>query len=124
MTHYIFAGLIVLFKLALKISTSRSMNKVDIFRAALNFPLDLAFLGLSFGVIYILSMQRRVGQSASAEAAITVFLAYIVFASLVALACRRSDSLFHKDEEGKPIVWAAVNYFATFLVLAISIYIQ
>jgi hypothetical protein len=124
MTHYIFAILLVVFKLILKLSTARSMNRVDIFKAALNFPLDLAFLGLSFGVVYIFSMQTKQSPPASTEAVITAFFLYIVFASIVALVCRRSDALFNRDENGSPVVWATVNYLLTFGVLGYSIYIQ
>lgn len=99
------------------------MTKIDIYRAILNFPLDLAFLGLSFGIIYLANSDSREPASTFYEV-ISVFLAYIVFACAVAFTCRRSDVLFNRDEIGKPVVWAGINYFIAFSVLGISLYIQ
>ncbi|MEX3954422.1 hypothetical protein [Trinickia sp. EG282A] len=124
MTHYIFAILLVVFKLILKVATGRSMNRVDILKAILNFPLDLAFLGLSFGVVYILTMQTKHHPSASTETVCLAFFSYIVFASAIALICRWSDILFNRDQNGNPIAWATGNYLLAFSVLAYSIYIQ
>lgn len=121
--YFLFAALLVVFKFALKIATNRTMGKVDIMKAALAFPLDLAFLCLSFGVIFLIGLEKR-STSVPVTQVLCVFTFYIVFAIVVALICRRTDMLFNKDESANPLGLATVNYAMTFLVLALSIWIQ
>lgn len=123
MTYFVFAFLLVVLKFVLKLSTARTMTKVDVFKALLSFPLDLAFLGLSFGVAYI-GRIPNVAPTTSIHAILAIFLAYIVYACVVAAVCRRSDVLFNRDENGSPLVWTGVNYFFAIIVLVFSIYIQ
>jgi hypothetical protein len=124
MTHYLFALALVILKLGLKVGAGRSMTRVDMARAILNFPLDLAFLGLSFGIVYITSMQTKHLPTATTEKVLLVFSLYIAFGIFVALICRKSDMLFNKDESGRPLLWAGVNYTLTIFALLFSIYIQ
>ncbi|WLE63160.1 hypothetical protein GIY62_22785 [Burkholderia plantarii] len=124
MTHYLFALVLVFLKLGLKVGTGRSMTRVDMARAILNFPLDLAFLGLSFGIVYIMSMQTKHLSRATTEEVLLIFSLYIIFGISVAIICRKSDMLFNKDESGWPLLWTGVNYILTIFALLFSIYIQ
>ncbi|WP_175907997.1 hypothetical protein [Burkholderia seminalis] len=124
MTHYLFALVLVILKLGLKVGAGRSMTRIDMVRAILTFPLDLAFLGLSFGIVYIMSMQTKHQPAATTEEVLLVFSLYITFGIFVALICRKSDMLFNKDENGWPMLWAGLNYVLTIFALLFSIYIQ
>jgi hypothetical protein len=55
-SDYLFPAVVILLKFVYKLAIGRSVSGVDFFRALLNFPIDLAFLALSFAAAICLRL--------------------------------------------------------------------
>lgn len=116
-------GSVLLLKAISKLFIEQEVRAVDLFRAALSFPTDIAFLSFSFGaaVLYGLdpSGQARVGGQMLVLFAVlctTILL-------LVTALTKKSDRSFTADRNGECLMFAAVSYVGSFTVLGFVLYL-
>jgi hypothetical protein len=109
-SEYVFPASVVVLKFVYKLALGRPVSKVEFFRAILNFPVDLAFLALSFSAIILSFLQVRGRIPISARDGFAFFLIYIVLTAIVTLMARQSDNEFEIDNHGLCIVWMIPAY--------------
>ena len=90
----------------------------------LSFPIDLAFLAISFSAIILPYMQARPENPLSTRDVMFWFLTYIVIAFVVTIFTRHSDKAFAeaKKENILPaVLWAMPAYFLSILIIVLSL---
>jgi hypothetical protein len=100
-SDYLFPAVVILLKFVYKLAIGRSVSGVDFFRALLNFPIDLAFLALSFAAVILSYFQTVWIHPLSMKDSLTVFLAYVALSALVTFFVRNSENNFDIDRNGE-----------------------
>jgi hypothetical protein len=112
---------VVLLKLFLRLYAGQSANKVDFAKVALTFPMDLAFLAISFSAIFLGFMQTRITQPLPTRAVLGIFLLYVLAAGLVTVLVKKSDGAFVVDRHWVSVAWTLPAYLISLLAIFLSI---
>jgi nitric oxide reductase large subunit len=96
---YALPGSVIALKFLFRLSIGQQVTRVELFKAMLAFPVDLAFLAISFAAIILPYMQARPENPLSTKDVMFWFLTYIVAAFVVTILTRHSDKAFAAKEE-------------------------
>jgi hypothetical protein len=121
LADYILPATVVLLKLFFRLYAGHSANKVDFAKVALAFPIDLAFLAISFSAIFLGFMQSRLPDPLSTRAVLGIFLLYVLAAGCVTVLVRKSDGAFVVDRHWASIAWTLPAYFISLVTIFLSI---
>jgi hypothetical protein len=116
-----FPGSVMLIKLLFKMFIEQEVRRVDCLKAILNFPVDIAFLSLSFGSAILLAAEARSTVSSAGKTLLAFVVAALILSFLVTVMCKRSDRAFTADRNRASVGWAFLGYFLAFVVLFASI---
>jgi uncharacterized membrane protein (DUF106 family) len=112
MGEYVLPASVVILKLLFRLAVGEEISRVSIFRAVLNFPIDLVFLGISFSVIILSYLQLDTVHPWSTKDVLSCFAILIVAAVIVTACSKSSDKLFI-DEKDLP---AIALFMAAYLI--------
>ncbi|WP_284420234.1 MULTISPECIES: hypothetical protein [unclassified Bradyrhizobium] len=115
---YLFPGSVVILKFLFKLLIGRSVTAVDFFRAVLSFPIDLAFLALSFAAIVLSFLQAREKIAIEPKQSLGCFVFCIAVCAVVAILVRKSESKFDQDSNLKCVAWITLAYMLSGCLLA------
>jgi hypothetical protein len=116
-----FPGTVMLLKFVSKILIEQEVKAVDFFKALLSFPIDIAFLSLSFGSAVLLSILGRSSVAAAGKTLLAFVLACLIFSLITIMFCRKSDRAFTNERNIATIVFACLGYLLSTFVLLGSI---
>jgi hypothetical protein len=119
---YILPGTVVLLKLFFRLFVGHSASRIEIAKAALAFPIDLAFLAISFSAVFLGYMQSRAVSPLSTGATLGIFVLYILAGGTVALFVKKADGAFVMDRHLIMIAWNIPAYFISTLAIFFSIW--
>jgi hypothetical protein len=118
--YYLPAGVIAL-KFLMKITVEQEVNRIEVTKALLAFPIDLTFLSLTFGVAMIVLLQSRPRDSIPTELALLIFVGYIIAALLVTVFSRKSDKAFATDHNLAAVALVFPGYLISVFVMALTL---
>jgi hypothetical protein len=120
---YVLPGSVIALKFLFRLFIGQQVTKTEVFKAILSFPVDLAFLAVSFSAIILPGMQTRPTNPLSTKDVMYLFVVYIVIAFVVTAFSRHSDNAFVKapDKPKSAILWATPAYFLSILVIVLSL---
>jgi hypothetical protein len=121
LVDYTFPATVALLKFLFRLFINQAVTRVDVARALLAFPIDLAFLGLSFSSVFLGYMQSRISEPLSLKAALDLFLIYIVGAAFVTVFSKLSDSAFIVDRHWSCVGWTIPAYFLSIVAVFFSL---
>lgn len=98
---YAFPSTVVLLKFILKLALEDRVNKVDTAKALLGFPIDLAYLAISFLAVILSHVQANGEHHASVRLALAIFVAYVAGAALVTIFSKKSERAFIEEKNLK-----------------------
>lgn len=116
-----FPGTIMLLKFVSKILIEQEVRAVDFFKALLSFPIDIAFLSLSFGSAVLLSILGKSPVEAVGKTILSFVLACLIFSLITIMFCRKSDRAFTNERNIATVVFAFLGYLLSALVLLGSV---
>jgi hypothetical protein len=119
---YTLPGSVVALKFLFKLYIAQNVNKVDFFRAILNFPIDLAFLAISFAALVLPYMQVRQANPLSTKEVLFWFVAYVFSAFVVTLLTKKSDHAFVLDKLKSSVAHMLLAYFISIFVIVASLF--
>ena len=93
-----------------------------IYKAALSFPIDLAFLAISFSAVFLGYLQSQTTNPLSTGATLGIFVLYIVVGGVVTLLVKKSDGAFVLDRHIVCIAWLAPAYLISTFAIFVSIW--
>ena len=111
----------MILKFLFRLSIEQSSTKVDLFKAVLNFPIDLAFLAISFAAIILTQMQSRSANPLATKEVLLWFVGYVVAAFVATLFARKSDQAFEADENIAAFLFVMPAYFIMLAVIVFSL---
>jgi hypothetical protein len=121
MIDYALPGSVIALKFLFRLSVGQEVKKVDLFKAILNFPVDLAFLAVSFAAIILPYMQSRPVNPISTKEVMLWFALYIVAAFVVTIFTKSSDKAFVLEKNGVAFLFSLPAYFLSILVITLSL---
>jgi len=110
-------GVIIFLKFGLKMTTDQETNGADTLKAILVFPVDIAFLSLSYGSAVLYTAQDTGGSTAPVKAILTIAFMAIALLIPVIILAKKSERAFVLSKT-KLAGWLSV--FGYFLALAIT----
>jgi len=114
-------GVIILLKFGLKIATDQETNGADTLKAILVFPVDIAFLSLSYGSAVLYTAHGTGGLTVPIKATITIIFMAITLLIPVIILTKKSERAFVLSKTKKAGWLAAFGYFLALAITTISI---
>lgn len=102
-----FPGTVMVLKLFFKICVEQQVKYVDVAKALLAFPVDIAFLSLSFGSAVLYAREPAGFQPETVRSMFTILLIALVLIFVVTVVTKKSDRAFTSD-----------SYILTFVLFA------
>ncbi|MBY5484669.1 hypothetical protein HFO87_09310 [Rhizobium leguminosarum] len=118
---YALPGSIILLKLMLRLGTDQETNTADTLKAVLVFPVDIAFLSLSYGSAILYASQGNVAGQMPVKAVLTIaFLAVFLLLPVIIISKKSERALIL--EKTKKAGWLAfVGYALALSITTLSI---
>ena len=114
-------GSIIVLKFGLKMTTDQETNGADTLKALLAFPVDIAFLSLSYGSAVLYTAQNASNEPASVKAILTVAFVAIALLLIVLVLSKKSERALVLAQT-KLAGWLSVGgYFLALMITALSI---
>jgi hypothetical protein len=104
-----FPGSVMILKLVFKIVIEQQLKAVDVTKALLAFPIDIAFLSFSFGAAMLYA--RPVGSIAVG----TILTFAIALLAVTTVFAKKSDQSFTLSKFGMTFVHVIVAYVLSFV---------
>ena len=119
-----FPSSVMLLKLVVKQFSDQETKLLDIFKALLAFPIDIAFLSMAFGSA-IISLHYKSASVAFFKGSLVFLVVCVILAIVVTVVCKKADRAFALDKTSKQTLGlAAAGYglaaLATFGTLLIG----
>lgn len=108
-------------KFIVKLVVDQQISKVDAMKAFLAFPIDVAFLSMSFGAAVLAGLGKPGGRTISATGVLVFAVACITVAIITTMFCKRSDRAFDLDKTWPVVGWGFLSYAMSFLAAAGSL---
>jgi hypothetical protein len=121
--HYLLPAGVIVLKFIMKVAVEQEVNRIDFVRATLIFPIDIAFLSLSFGVAIVTFMQLRDQAVMPTEDVLLVFVGYVITTFIVTVLSKKSDKAFIRDNNMSAIGFFFLSCFLSVMVMAISLHV-
>jgi hypothetical protein len=116
-----FPGTIMLLKFVSKIVIEQEVRVVDFFKALLSFPIDIAFLSLSFGSAVLLSILAKSPVETVGKEILAIVIGCLIFSLITIMFCKESDRAFTNERNIATVVFAFLGYLLSSLVLLGSV---
>lgn len=122
MATYLFPCSIIVLKLLLKLFVGQDANRVDVYKALLAFPIDAAFLSVSYASAILLAITNAQPNSMPVVTSWAIFSFGMCMLIPVIALCRKSEKAFITDKKVKRgTIYSGVSIGLSSLVLLISI---
>lgn len=119
---YAFPASIILLKFIFKTVIGQTITRYELAKTAMVFPVDIAFLGFSFGSAVLYSNQNQGSVSSFAKLVLMFAILCIAGAAAIMAMCKKSDEYFTKGLRTKAF-WTSVScYAASVTCVVISMY--
>jgi hypothetical protein len=120
-SDYLFPCSVLAVKFLFRLAAGQHVSRVVLVRAILSFPVDLAFLALSFLAVLLTYLQARAPFPLSTKDILGVFLVSIVAAFLVQLFARKSDDQYTLEKYFASVCWMIPAYLISIYSLSVLI---
>jgi hypothetical protein len=121
LADYILPGSVILLKFGLRITTDTETNTPDTLRALMVFPIDIAFLSLSYGSAILYSSQNLSADPHTVKAIVAAAFLAIVLLLPVIVISKKAERAFVIDRYGRATTLAALAYVMSLSITAFSV---
>ena len=124
MANYLFPGTIILLKFMLKLFVEQETNKVDLYKALLAFPVDAAFLSVSFASAVLVTITKANPNVIPLYESWGIFAFGLCILIPVIVLCRKSERAFIKEKHvarGSAYSAVSVALAAFVLIMAVNV---
>jgi hypothetical protein len=119
--EFVLPAALLILKFCMKLWIDKSANWVDFLRALLAFPIDVAFLALSFGSALIYGLPAGVLNSGSLKKILTYVVLAVTVCAAVTFCCRQADDAFVNKRHFKMLVCGSAALFCSVVTLLYSL---
>lgn len=116
-------GSIMLLKFSLKAVVENEVKQVDVLKALTMFPVDVAFLSLSYGSAILYANPSLVEGDRGIKTLLATVLVSIIFLLPVIVLSKKSEKAFVLSQSWKSTILAAIAYSIAIPITAYSTYI-
>lgn len=118
---YVLPGSVILLKFGLKLSTDQETNTADTLKALMVFPVDIAFLSLSYGSAILYSTLSTQSSILPVKAVLaTAFLAIALLLPVIVIS-KKSERAFIKEKFAIASGLSVFSYTFALSITGISI---
>lgn len=121
LADYMLPGIIMLLKFAMRMSTDSETNAADTARALIVFPIDIAFLALSYGSAVLYSAPPNDINQNTMKIIIIIILIAIFLLFPVTLLAKKAERSFVLEKQWKCLSLVTLAYILAFSVASLSI---
>lgn len=89
-----FPGTVMMLKLVFKLTIEQQMKPVDVAKAVLAFPIDMAFLSFSFAAAIVYSREDEVLHDLTLRGTIALVISSVIVLLLTTTFAKKSDAAF------------------------------
>jgi hypothetical protein len=105
-----FPGSVMVLKLLFKMLIEQKLKPVDVAKAILAFPIDIAFLSFSFGAAFLYSRPITALTQDDPQKMASIIVGTIVLLAITTLFSRKSDDSFNVSKFGKAFLYVVFAY--------------
>lgn len=120
--EHLLPGTVIALKLFFRLFVGQTVNRVEAARVVLAFPIDLAFLAVSFAAVFLGHLQVKTQNPLSTSSVLGLFLLYVIVAGCVTLFSKKSDCAFILDDHLITVVWMIPAYFLSLAAVVLSLW--
>lgn len=113
--EFVLPSSLIIMKFGLRLFLDQEVKTVDLMRAFIMFPVDLAFLAFSFAAASMLAAAHYASGSIDLKTMLAFMFACVALSFIVIVCCKKSDRAFVIEKNGIAIAFLAPAY-----VLAIT----
>lgn len=113
----------MLLKFSLKAVVENEVKQVDVLKALTMFPVDVAFLSLSYGSAILYANPSLVEGDRGIKTLLATVLVSIIFLLPVIVLSKKSEKAFVLSQSWKSTILAAIAYSIAIPITAYSTYI-
>jgi hypothetical protein len=95
----------------MKLYIHQDVKGVELARALLMFPIDMAFLALSFGVGIFTYLQAQNNKIANTGNIIGILILYLSAIIIIIILSKRSDRAFVDSQNWRVVIFTIMSYF-------------
>lgn len=118
---YLLPGSVIMLKFGLRVTTDQETNGADTLKAILVFPVDIAFLSLSYGSAILYSAQTSQASALPVKGVITIVFVAIALLLPIIVVSKKSERALILAKTGKATALSALGYFMALSITAMSI---
>jgi hypothetical protein len=108
-------GSITALKFCVKLAVDQQFDGIDLMKAALALPVDIAFLGMAFGIAVLAHSQSSgVARAVDVKVVMALTVTGLLFSLLVTICSKRSDRAFDANRTWSYIMWTFLSYAVSF----------
>jgi len=102
----------------MKLFVDQQVRGIDLLRAFLMFPIDLAFLALSFGVAVFSYVQTKNNTAVNSEGLLVIFVVFVIANLIVIAVAKKSDKAFVEERKGWMVALVVPGYVISLSIMA------
>lgn len=118
---YLLPGSVIMLKFGLRMTTDQETNGADTLKAILIFPVDIAFLSLSYGSAILYSAQNAPTSALPVKGVLTIAFVAIALLLPVIVVSKKSERALILAKTKKATALSALGYFMALSITAMSI---
>lgn len=115
--EYVLPGSLVLLKLGMRLFLDQEVTRVDATKAAMAFPVDLAFLAFTFGAAGMVAAAQQAADPIDMKSAAAFMVSCALLGGAVIVLCKRSDKAFMREKNVAAGVLTGLSYTASAFVV-------
>jgi hypothetical protein len=109
-----FPGSVMLLKLLFKITIEQQLKAVDLTKAIIAFPIDIAFLSFSFGAAILYSRPTSGMRADSLRDMFVALVVAVILLLITTVFSKKSDTAFTTYKKGMTFLHVLVAYLFSF----------
>jgi hypothetical protein len=113
----VFPGTVLLLKLAFKLTIEQELDAVDVAKALLSFPVDIAFLSFSFGAALLYAKPVSEMHDGTVRNMFVALILAVILLVCTTVFSKKSDKAFTLERFWKSGFLVFVSYVFSFLAL-------
>ncbi|WP_417612753.1 hypothetical protein [Parasphingorhabdus sp.] len=121
---YLLPGSIIMLKFGLRMTTDQETNGADTLKAIMVFPVDIAFLSLSYGSAILYTSEISTATTIPVKAVLTTAFIAIALLLPVIVVSKKSERALVLAKTKKASLLAALGYFLALTITAVSVSID
>lgn len=113
-----FPGTVMVLKLFFKVCVEQQVKYLDVAKAVLAFPIDIAFLSLSFGAALLYSRPPSVLQDHTIRSMFIALFLTLVLVLLITVLAKKSDAAYNRAR----YFWTFGFFFVAYVLAAVTVW--